>query len=60
MTLEEAIKFNAALRNDLKSKGLVSYPKAIQLGIEAMKLVQRERLLGINPVETRLPSETEE
>ena len=33
---------------------------AMKLGIEALKLVQRERLLGINPVETQLPGETED
>ncbi len=32
---------------------------SIKLGIEALKLIQRERLLSINPVETILPGETE-
>lgn len=33
---------------------------ARKLGIEALKLIQRERLLGINPIETQLPGETED
>jgi hypothetical protein len=59
MTPEEAIKILRLLSwgNEIPQ---VKRIKACKLGIEALKLVLRERLLGINPVETILPGETKE
>ena len=37
MELDEAIKFNTALRKDLVAKGILTFAESIQLGIEALK-----------------------
>lgn len=60
MTLDEAIEI---LTIATDKGGLVIHDDLIDaemLGIFALKLIQRERLLGINPVETELPGETKD
>lgn len=58
MTPDEAIKELRNIGQAFMYGNLRKKAKAVQLGIEGLELIQRERALGINPVETRLPSET--
>ena len=60
MTIDKAIETLNHLQLPLKTAEEHDVHLAVRLGIEALKLVQRERLLGINPVETQLPGETTE
>jgi len=60
MKVSEAIELLEEALEDANEQETPQYVAALKLGIEALKLVQRERLLGINPVETKLPGETEE
>lgn len=58
MTIGKAIELLEALARGVSMPDGKDYQAAIKLGIEALKLIQRERLLGINPVETQLPGES--
>jgi len=58
--LEEAIEFNNALRKDLVVKGLLTFAKALQLGIEALKQVKESRFDPSSWEPRLLPGETKE
>jgi len=60
MKLDKAIEILENMRDTNLNYYSPDRSAALQLGIEALKLIQRERLLGINPVETKLPGETTE
>ena len=60
MKLDKAIEILDDMVNPDNTIGNADDKDAINLGIEGLKLIQRERLLSINPVETQLPGETEE
>lgn len=60
MTIDKAIiDLKARIDGEFCIRG-VDNCEDMKLGIEALKLIQRERLLGLNPIETRLPGETGE
>ena len=54
MTLEEAIKYLEAGKS-----GVIFNLKAVQLGIEALKLLLTLRRLGVCAAEGLIPGETE-
>lgn len=58
MKIEKAIELNTDVQHSLTRQKLFDHAASVKLGIEALELIQRERLLGINPVETQLPGET--
>ncbi|GAH73493.1 unnamed protein product [marine sediment metagenome] len=60
MTLKEAIKELEEPDWMITEGHTQEYSEAVQLGIEALKRLQRERVLADNPFEVRLPGETEE
>ena len=60
MKISKAIEVNKDMRRIVFIEKSPDRKNAVKLGIEALKLIQRERLLGINPVETKLPGETPE
>jgi len=60
MTIDKAIKTLRLMITYWPPSTTNTQFSSILLGIEALKLIQRERLLGINPVETELPGETKE
>lgn len=59
MKLDKAIEILADLREIVFIYKSPDRKDAVKLGIEALKLIQRERVLSINPIETHLPGETE-
>ena len=58
MTLDEALRIKSSEGEEFLSTDPSFLDEADRLSLEAIKLVQRERLLRINPVETLLPGET--
>ncbi|MBA7672844.1 hypothetical protein ES703_81031 [subsurface metagenome] len=58
MTIDKALGIMQQILDGTQPTSITDRRDAIKLGIEAMKLIQRERLLGINPVEKQLPGET--
>lgn len=60
MNIPKAIEILKTFRDEGVEDLPLDVEPAINLGIEALDLVLRERLLCINPAETKLPSETED
>ena len=60
ITIDEAIRVNTVLKGAPVLKDDPKIIATLNLNIEALKLIQRERLLWVNPVEKILPGETEE
>lgn len=58
MTLDEALRIKSSELEEFLSTDPDSLDDSDRLSLEAMKLVQRDRILRINPVETLLPGET--
>jgi len=58
MPIDEAIDKNVELKGELVKKGRLEKAKAVQLGIEALKVVADSRVGDFN--EKLLPGETKE
>lgn len=59
MTIDEAIMFNSALQQDLSVKCMPTLVRAIQLGVEALRLIKHNRSLGLMHPNYLLPGEEE-